>query len=468
MKVFISFSHKNQPEVERVAARLVAAGIETELETGRGNWGDNLIEKISQGAGTADYLLVMLTPSYLESVWSQQELTTWRLKEVGAAQAFIVPVLLAPVDIPSVLQDRRCFDLCADRFESGITDLIDMVSRHEPIIREPFRKQIGGAYSKPQQLVKLREEYGKGNLSLFCGAGISMSAGIPNWSTLLKHLIQQLFSRVDEAAPTDTRNSLYNIYQDYFNLPPLVIAQYLKNGLGKDFKETVRNSLYVSSPETSPLIDTICEMCRPQRERKSLSSIVTFNFDDLIEHNLSRNRIRYKSIYSEGQRCLSSELPVYHVHGYLPRGSQIDDRQELVFSSDAYHTQFIDPFSWSNLTQLNHLNQNTCLFVGLSMTDPNLRRLLDVSMRKNPEKTLNHYAFKKRPELTDEASALHLTPLSKESEAHLMKLIEMAQILEEKDANSLGFNIIWVDNFDEIPDILHSLAEEPEAGAVRF
>ncbi len=68
-----------------------------------------------------------------------------------------------------------------------------------------------------------------------------------------------------------------------------------------------------------------------------------------------------------------------------------------MFSEDSYHSQFIEPFSWSNLIQLNKLNQNTCLLIGLSLTDPNLRRLLDVSSRKNSEKKINHYIIKKVP-----------------------------------------------------------------------
>ena len=114
--------------------------------------------------------------------------------------------------------------------------------------------------------------------------------------------------------------------------------------------------------------------------KQLLATIITFNFDDLVEENLKTNFIKYKSIFKEGQRCTPVELPIYHAHGFLPRSGNLTKDHEVVFSEDAYHSQFIDSFSWSNLIQLNHLNQNLCLFVGLSMTDPNLRRLLDVSM----------------------------------------------------------------------------------------
>ena len=165
-------------------------------------------------------------------------------------------------------------------------------------------------------------------------------------------------------------------------------------------------------------------------------------------------------MFREGQRSLSSELPIYHVHGFLPREGDLDERQDLVFSSDAYHTQFIDPFSWSNLTQLNHLSQNTCLFVGLSLTDPNLRRLLDVSMRKNPEKTLNHFVFRRRYDVDDCAKAIAASGIRGRAEEHALRLVETAEILEEKDANALGLNMIWVSEFREIADVLHALTDE--------
>lgn len=92
----------------------------------------------------------------------------------------------------------------------------------------------------------------------------------------------------------------------------------------------------------------------------------------------------------------------------------------------------------SNLIQLNKLTQNTCLFVGVSLTDPNLRRLLDVAWRKNPEKTLSHYIIKRLPRFGDAEDVLD----------------DLARLLEEQDANALGINVIWVDRYDEVPGFL--------------
>ena len=155
-----------------------------------------------------------------------------------------------------------------------------------------------------------------------------------------------------------------------------------------------------------------------------------------------KRRIRFRQnvncssqIYSENTKRDVSELPIYHVHGYLPRSGKATGTSEIVFSEDSYHSQFIDPFSWSNLIQLNKYSHNTCLFVGISLVDPNLRRLLDVSWRKNPEKNLNHFAIKKLPKF---------------GKNNVIR-DELAILLEEQDANALGINVMWVDDYNEIP-----------------
>jgi len=133
-------------------------------------------------------------------------------------------------------------------------------------------------------------------------------------------------------------------------------------------------------------------------------------------------------------------FPFYHVHGYLPRSGRIPADSEMVFSEDAYHSQFIDPFSWSNLIQLTKLTQNTCLFVGISLTDPNMRRLLDVAWRKNHDKKRSHYIIKRNPFLSDGV------------------LDEVSKLLEEQDANALGLNVAWVKEWHEIPLFLNAIA----------
>ena len=464
MRVFISYSHQDKHFADKLVKALRTAGYNPWIDTLKLKVGDNWIEKTNQGLAQSDFIVAVLSESYNKSRWGQHELSAFAMKEVSTNRNNILPVLIEDCEIPVFLQDRLYADFRVS-FEDGLKQLLSALKPTKSKNkgednREPTKE--AKETSIDIQLGKIRTEYVNGNLTLFCGAGISLGAGIPPWTLLLKSLLSDLFQKQTSSSKLKTeglQEKLAELYQNHFNPSPLMIAQYLKNGLGNDFLEHVRITLYKNKPTTSELIKAIVELCRPQRSRESLHSIITFNFDDLIEENLKKNVIKHKSIFREGQRASALELPIYHAHGFLPHSGRLTKDHEVVFSEDAYHSQFIDSFSWSNLIQLNHLNQNLCLFVGLSMTDPNLRRLLDVSMRKNPDRILNHYAFKKRNDpkvINHYISELGL----KDPQNHYSSdFIKIAEVLEEQDANNLGLNVIWVDSYDEIPLLLNKLLD---------
>lgn len=71
-----------------------------------------------------------------------------------------------------------------------------------------------------------------------------------------------------------------------------------------------------------------------------------------------------------------------------------------------------------------------------------MRRLLDVAWRKNPDKELSHYILKRTPRF---------------SEGDVLD--DVAKLLEEQDANTLGLNVVWFDDYDEIPRFLGRIGE---------
>jgi hypothetical protein len=281
----------------------------------------------------------------------------------------------------------------------------------------------------------------RGNLTLVCGAGISVPAGVPAWNSLLANLLESMIELLDKEKSLGLDKSSVEEFQKRFSGSSLITGKYLKNVLRNDFSSKVRQALYSSNPVGCTLIDRIVDLARPQREGHPLDSIITFNFDGLMEENLNANNIPNKPIYSESVRYDSNQLPIYHVHGYLPRTGEIPLDSTLVFSEDAYHNQFLEPFSWSNLIQLNKLTQNTCLFIGISLTDPNMRRLLDVAWRKKPEQNTGHYIVKRRP-----------------FQSHGDRVDKAIEILEEQDAAALGLNVIWLDEYAELPELLQAIA----------
>ncbi|HOU96514.1 MAG TPA: TIR domain-containing protein [Bacteroidales bacterium] len=449
-KVFISHSYQDKKFVNQLTTRLREDGIQVWTNEKELAVGDNIQEKISDAIKKTDYFIVVLSKNSTNSNWVNFELSATRLKEISQEQNIILPVLIEDCEIPFSLRDRLYSDF-RQSFEEGYFKLINALKTQTTKKYQETDRVIDKF--KPEsyefQIKNLKDAYNNGNLTLFCGAGISYDAGIPTWNTLLKSLLKAVYSDNHDVPDLDTR--LANLFQKRINVSPLILAQYLKTLLGKKFTSTVRDTLYKDCNDKSKIVDSISELSRQKRNRKPLKAIITFNFDDLIEEKLTKEKIDFKTIFTEGERYKEEEIPIYHPHGFLPRSKNLTSKNDVVFSEDAYHSQFIDPFSWSNLVQLNHLNNSTCLFIGISLTDPNMRRLLDVSIRKNGKGEKNHYIIKKRYTIEE------LYPESEIVKLKDKKVIPVIESIEEQDANNLGFNVIWINQFKEIPEILNEI-----------
>ncbi|SFB31125.1 SIR2-like domain-containing protein [Flavobacterium swingsii] len=446
-KVFISHSTQDKKFVRFLASKLNEDGIQTWIDDKELAIGDNIAEKINYTISKIDYFIIVLSKSSVNSKWVNFELSATRLNEISKNQNIILPILIEDCEIPYSLSNRLFLDFRYS-FDDSYQKLLNALNSNSTKNYQETDRAIDKfePHSYEFQIKNLQEEYDNGNLTLFCGAGISYDAGIPTWNTLLKSLLKAVYDGNHDIPDIDTR--LANLFQKRINVSPLILAQYLKTLLGKKFTSTVRDTLYKECNDLSKTVDSISELSRQKRNRKPLKAIITFNFDDLIEEKLTKDKIDHKSIFSEGERFKDVEIPIYHPHGFLPRRKVLNNKNEIVFSEDAYHSQFIDAFSWGNLVQLNHLNNSTCLFIGISLTDPNMRRLLDVSIRKNGKAEKNHYIIKKRYKIEE------LYPENEKIKIVDKKVIPVLESIEEQDANNLGFNVIWINDFKEIPQIL--------------
>lgn len=319
------------------------------------------------------------------------------------------------------------------------------------------------------ELLKLL--YKKGQFSFFLGAGVSSSAGMPDWNTLLNSLfvtyLTNEFDNETKILDSDI-NQIVERLNEIDEPSALMAARYLRKGLDNSvteseiFNKTITQNLYklrdTSKKINSDLIQAIAEMCMPLRTGAKVKSVVTYNFDDLIERQLEKQSIRCRSIYTDNEFIDPDELPIYHVHGFLPEDTTVYeglDKSTLVFSEEGYHLMYSDSYHWSNLVQLSNLRDNHCLMVGLSMTDPNLRRLLDISSR-NSDKT-RHFAFMKRLTIENFASKDGKKVIDNTDGAQ--KFLDRHHNLNEEIMRELGVSIIWYTVYDEIPEILREIVK---------
>jgi hypothetical protein len=436
MRIFISYSLKDNKYAQSIAEALCEYHHSVYYVGDEINPDIAWIDYISKAMQNSDIIIALVTENFLSSSWGNFELGA-----VFATQSSrpVIPVIFGEITPPSFLM--RWQYLKIDNLTNGIHKIITVVERFSQKRTEDLPQLETSVNSEAEYLnekiTALHKALFDNRLSLVCGAGISKSSDIPEWDTLLVEILKDAQLNL-----VGGDNNQFDSVKLLEKLPKsnLIIARMLKGILLDNFSEKIREKLYAKrkySEKTSDIMKAIVKIAKPKRTGKRLDSIITLNFDDIIEQSLKSAGVDFCSIWKEGQICEVESLPIYHVHGFLPMCGELDE-PNLVFGEDSYHTQYVDPFIWSNLIQLNTFSSNVCLFIGLSLTDPNIRRLLDYSQRKN--KTKKHFIIFKAFE--------------QES-----KIDKIASMLIEQDALTLGLNVIWINDFERIPEILDRILQ---------
>ena len=168
-----------------------------------------------------------------------------------------------------------------------------------------------------------------------------------------------------------------------------VIAQMIKNQIRpSDWDYLIRKALYKSYKDTpyileiSPLYQQLMRLV----EKKDINSILNYNYDDTFYHALQLSGINFVNCYSNTN--ISARKKIIYPHGYIPMKGGV--RTEIVLTEADYQNQIYHQNLWSNNIQTTLLSSNTCIFVGLSLNDSNIRRLINMC---SGAKQHMHYAF---------------------------------------------------------------------------
>lgn len=273
--------------------------------------------------------------------------------------------------------------------------------------------------------------YREHECSLFLGAGVSQDAGGSSWNELLFKILKHFNKDITKRDFRSILNACGN--------SSIMLGRYAVNNEERKIfltKYLRRNVLY-RNLHNSELITAICDTV----EKGGISSIFTYNYDDLIETALKNRGIEVASVYCKN-RVFVDEVPVFHVHGLIPQKEEGIESM-MVLSELEYHKMYRDAFDWTNVEQLHALDRNTCFFIGMSMTDPNLRRLLDIS-REGGDGEPHHFVFLKR-------EPLRRTSVNSELEKRHFEIIQ-------SQYESMNIYVIWVEEYGEIPNLLREIS----------
>lgn len=277
------------------------------------------------------------------------------------------------------------------------------------------------------------------NFSLFLGAGVSMSANLPCWWNLLAGMINRCKQGIFKEADLDQLTKV--CCNSSIVMGRFIRMMMESKSNEEEFYQCLHEALYNGVDSySSPLITEICHLI--QFKRQQAQSIITYNFDDVMERALKSCGIGNYSIF--GQNQPQQLFPIYHVHGFVPFENKENIKSLPVLSEEEYHRVYANSYNWSNVEQIHALSRTTCLFIGLSMTDPNLRRLLDIA-NKDSEADPRHFVF------------LPCIDSFGKNKAAEVKNNEAMRIQKEM-FEELGLRVVWYKGHnDELPKFIKAL-----------
>lgn len=209
---------------------------------------------------------------------------------------------------------------------------------------------------------------------LVLGAGINIDYGAKDW----EHLVEAL--NLDFYKDNDV---LVSQIKDYVGDELFVSSKLIKTN-GFDIYDSLNTELYLFK-EAKSFNDpdsTLYKVVDFLERKKEKINVITYNYDTNLEYLLRKRDMKYNCIY-DNTSFISKEasVDIFHVHGLLPYDKVKETKytNSLIFNESEYFYLYNNPYSWNIEKQLHDFNFNCCMFVGISLTDPNMKRLLELA-----------------------------------------------------------------------------------------
>lgn len=325
-----------------------------------------------------------------------------------------------------------------------------------------------------RQLEALRARYGNEGIVLAVGAGLSFASGLPDWAEILRRLAERCDPGKGSATFLQLRADGYTLpaiaaILEASSRSPKVFTDWLRDSLYSDFQtyyptgvNDENRSRFIETVKRNTTLAAVARLCVRSTSTENafvrnplIHAVINFNFDAVFREYV---RARYgpgllRTVERPSKRMMPDRIPVYHMHGYLHFDQKRfhDPEEEApdvrVFTEQEYFDFFNRPTSIYNYTFLHLLREYSCVFIGLSLKDDNIRRLLHYSRTERQES--DRREGRSRAE-AERRSRRHFALLRRGKEPGIDELAE-------KSLRRLGVRVVWFREFDAIPDILDSL-----------
>ncbi|MDD9802522.1 MAG: SIR2 family protein [Deltaproteobacteria bacterium] len=250
-------------------------------------------------------------------------------------------------------------------------------------------KFVRGGPDIPYEVLIAQEDE---RLVLFCGAGVSIKAGLPDF----KKLIDGVYAECGEAGPEPNSEEERAFDAKAYGL----VIDLLEERLGsQQFRESVRKIIlrvpFIPDLSVHSAILQLSANHKGQQKR-----VVTTNFDLLFE-KAGSNLISYSAPALPVPK-LDRWTGIVHLHGRINSDHQ---ERDLVLTSADFGTAYMSE-GWASRFVVELFRNYTVLFIGYGINDPVMRYLLDAleADRKWRGENQNAYAFVENDKKSEWAS----------------------------------------------------------------
>lgn len=126
-KLFISHSSKDKYFARLLYVDLAENGHQPWLDEWNIKVGQSIIEGITDGLNSCDYIIVLLSDNSIKSKWVEREWHDKYWDEVSSGNVIVIPALIRNCDIPTFLKTKKYADFTSN-YNSGLEDILYAIS----------------------------------------------------------------------------------------------------------------------------------------------------------------------------------------------------------------------------------------------------------------------------------------------------------------------------------------------------
>ena len=306
-------------------------------------------------------------------------------------------------------------------------------------------------------LDKLIDSYKTKKICLFTGAGISFTSTnkykTPGWWKLLELIYDarhhqfsneqkwKSFAEIKEQSSDAWK--VVDTFIDLFGSPDKFQQLLIDSLISETANDKKYKRLPISYINNSPTLNSVIAFCSKIKyynvhqcltPNNKIQAVLTLNYDWYFEGGATQKynkRLPFKPMIDKNSSYSNHQLPVYHLHGYIPHNNKSVLRKPLTMSTKTYDELYAKKNSWVKAIIKDYLSSYSTLFIGISFDDTLLVDYLQ-QLAKSQDWPLHFFLAKRETFSTSK-----------------LKVLEKANIYP-----------IWVKDYDEIPNILMKVYTE--------